>query len=145
MHLAEQILAQIETTLTGLATTGANVSRARAYNLATTPALTIAQGTDAVLDEGRNLTHVTRSLSVLITSHVKATTNLETELNQIRTEIFAALMADISQGLAFVITTELVEDQEPDIESTQEQPTARQQQIWRIIYRHSGTSTEALS
>ena len=45
--------------------------------------LPIAQGTDAVLDEGRNLTHLTRSLSVLITSHVKATTNLETELNQI--------------------------------------------------------------
>jgi len=142
MHRAEQILAQLETTLTGLGQTGSNVKRTITYKHSTLPALSIQQGEDTVPEEGRNINQLTRVLTVFITAHVKNITTLETDLNAIRAEVFTALMADITQGLNFVISTELVHDGAPETEADQDQPTGRQLQIWRIIYRHSGTSTE---
>jgi hypothetical protein len=133
----------ITTNLTGLATTGANVHRGRVYSLAAVPALSISMGSDENLSGSRTWPYLTRRLQVIITAHVKTTTQLETQLNQIKTEVFAALNADISQGLAFVIDTELAIDEQPELDAEQDQPTARCDMQWTILYRHSNTSTEA--
>jgi hypothetical protein len=143
MHRAESIMQAITTNLTGLATTGANVHRGRVYSLAAVPALSISMGSDENLSGSRTWPYLTRRLQVIITAHVKTTTQLETQLNQIKTEVFAALNADISQGLAFVIDTELASDEQPELDAEQDQPTARCDMQWTILYRHSNTSTEA--
>jgi hypothetical protein len=143
MHRAESIMQAITTNLTGLATTGANVHRGRVYSLAAVPALSISMGSDENLSGSRTWPYLTRRLQVIITAHVKTTTQLETQLNQIKTEVFAALNADISQGLAFVIDTELAIDEQPELDAEQDQPTARCDMQWTILYRHSNTSTEA--
>ena len=143
MHRAESIMQAITTNLTGLATTGANVHRGRVYTLASVPALSVSMGQDENLTDARTWPFLTRRLQVIISAHVKTTTQLETQLNQIKTEVFAALNADISQGLAYVIDTELAIDEQPELDAEQDQPAARCDMQWTILYRHSNTSTEA--
>ena len=143
MHRAESIMQAITDNLTGLATTGANVHRGRVYSLAAVPALSISMGSDENMSEARTWPYLTRRLQIIITAHVKTTDQLETRINQIKAEVFAALNGDISQGLEFVIDTELNIDEQPELDAEQDQPTARCDMQWSIIYRHTNTSTEA--
>ncbi len=142
-HKAETILENIKTSLTGLVTTGTKVERGRAWPIdeAALPALTINMGADQALDD-QTSGLINRVLNFEIVAHVRDTTGVETTLNQIKTEVFAALMANPTQT-GTVIDTELVEDSEPEIESEQNQPIARMAQQWRVYYRHSATSTES--
>lgn len=142
-HRVESIMQAVTSTLTGLATTGAEVQRGRVYSIAATPALSISMGADEVREDLRSFSRLVRQLTVTISAHVKVTTQLETQLNQIKTEVFAALMADITQGLNYVIQTDLLIDDAPELDAEQDQPTARASMVWRITYAHSGTSTEA--
>ena len=141
-HRAEQIMVALLANITGLTTTGTNAQRGRVYALSTAPGLTLVMGADEVADDLRSFTRLVRHLSVEITAHVKTTSQLETDINQIKTEIFAALMADITQGLNFVIQTDLEIDEAPELDAEQDQPTARATMQWRVTYAHSGTSTE---
>lgn len=140
-HRAETILQTITTTLTGLTTTGANVTRARAYNLAALPALTIAKGADQVIEDWV-MGGIGRKLQIEITAHAQATDNLETRLNQIATEVYAALTANTTQGLIYVYETELKSDNAPQIESELSQPTGQMSMTWEIEYEHHESSTE---
>ena len=134
-------------TLTGLTTTGANVFRGRVYALEDTevPALTIYQGADTPLgDYGpNNFSVMDMELAVRVTAHVKsASTQVETLLNTIRSEVHTAMMADYRLGLSYVQTTIPDGAAEPDESGIGEQPTATMNMNWLIRYRSDVTSLE---
>ena len=137
-HKAIQVLDAVVTLLTGLATTGANIKKSRAYAVQTTPAITVGLGAETV----RQFlpAFIDRELNIEIDIHVKATeTTLDNSIQQVRKEIFIALMADPKIGLDFVIEIEPVSTAEAVINSDSEYPTALVSETWRVIYRHSIT------
>jgi hypothetical protein len=143
MHRREIIMQTIATTLTGLATTGANISRARPYAVSDLPALTIEQASDTV-DDGWQLNTTGRVLQVDIIAHAQTVATLETVLNQISTEVFESLRASPTLGLAYCYDTRLLNESGPDIEGAEtQQPVGRLTMTWQITYEHSDTSTEA--
>lgn len=139
MHRAETIMQTMLTTLTGLATTGVNIARSRRFPALALPALTLAQGGDKYSDSD-TLDVILRELTVVITAHIAEADDMETTLNQIRTEVFAALQTDYTLGLSYVYNMQIQEDAEPDISKS---PTVIQAMTWLIIYEHSKTTTEA--
>jgi len=143
-HRAETILSTIETLLTGLATTGSNITRARAWPLSSDalPAITVFKSDDIRSEEDSVDDFLVRSLEVNISIHVRETTNLETELNQIAAEIFAAMAADKTLGLEYVFNAFLIGDSEPIIEATQNVPLATMVSGWLISYQHTNESAE---
>ena len=143
MHRAESILSAIETTLTGLSTTGANVQRGRVYAVGTAPGLSIFKESDIANDADAILDPLVRELTIGVDIHVNQTGNPETPLNAIAAEIYAALNVDYTLGLSYVIDCDLVGDDPPEIEGTQDLPVARMRSTWRIIYEHSRASAEA--
>lgn len=142
MHRRESILAAVATTLTGLTTTGANVTRSRAWPVAALPALTLAQGEDSVLDDDE-LATIQRVLALEVTVHAQAGQALETDLNAIAAEVYAALVADRSQGLAYVFDTALVSDGAAVIVGEQDQTQGQLVMLFNLRYQHSATSTES--
>lgn len=145
-HRAEQVLSALEATLTGLATTGTNVERARVYPTSDYPALTINMGLDQTLGEGgsNNLAFVDRELQIVVRGHVKHySTNIETLLNRVKSEVYAAIMVDPTLSKPFIISIYLVGDTAPETSSESDQPSATVEMQWNCIYRHSFTSTEA--
>ena len=143
-HLAETILDTVETLLTGLATTGTNVKRARVWPVDTLPAISIFKSDDIrsdqdSLDDG----FLVREMIVNITIHVRTADNLETVLNQVAAEIFAAMSADKTLGISAVFDTQLIGENEPLIEDTQDLPVASMVSGWLITYQHTSGSAEA--
>ena len=138
---AEQIMMAVESTLTGLTTTGANVFRGRVHGLEATevPALALYQGVDTPLgEEGfSNLAYLDSELLVKVTAHVKSSSQTETILNKIRREVHVALMADYTQGLSFVLQTLPRGTAEPLLLGGGETPTASMDMYWGIQYRSS--------
>ena len=143
MHRAETILQAIETTLTGLATTGTNVERSRTRSVRTLPAISIEMGADDYIVDRSSYPRRERDLNVSVISYVKNNTQADQQLNQIRAEVFAALMADRTLGQTFVLDVESDGDQEPTITGEGDQISATQEQNYIVKYRHSWTSTEA--
>ena len=143
-HRAESILSTIETLLTGLATTGGNITRARAWPLSSDvlPAITVFKSDDIRSTEDAIDDFLTRSMTVNIAIHVRETTNLETQLNQIAAEIFAAMAADKTLGLSYVFNALLIGDSEPIIESSQSVPLATMVSGWLVTYQHTNASAE---
>lgn len=139
-HRAESILAGVQTNLTGLATTGANIKRGRVWPTDVRPALSIFKGEDRASDE--LIDPLERELEIEVHIHTKQTGNPETYLNAIAAEVFAAMTADITQGLAYVFNTELAADSAPEIDDAQDLPVARMVSTWLITYEHSPMSTE---
>lgn len=141
---AETIMAAVTTAVTGLATTGTNVTRARAWPVnSTLPALDVAQGINNVIDDDWALDSIGRELNFIITARCKATTNIETILNQISAEVYAALAANRTLGLAYVYDLNLAGDTAPEIEAEQDEPTGSMSMTWTVLYEHSETSLEA--
>jgi len=140
MHRAESILVAITAAITGLATTGANVQRGYAEQLAGLPGLIVKMGPDSATIN--NVTKVDRILRVMIESSAKADETTDTTFNQIRAEVYAALMAAPKFGLGYVIDTELVIDEEPE-QKNHEIPIVKQVMLFDVFYRHSYASTEA--
>lgn len=142
-HKAEDILDAVMTAVTGLATTGARVTRGRAYAVSEPDSLSVYQGAD-IADETLTYTHYDRALEVVIESHVAAfsTSDIEQRLNQIRAEVFAGLRADYTLG-GTCIDIRPAEDGRPDISGDQDKPIASQTMLYLVKYRHSVTSAEA--
>ena len=139
-HKTETILNRVVTVLTGLTTTGSNVTRGRAWPVAQLPAVSIYMGADNTAD-AQNINIINRELTVFIIAHIRESGSLESTLNNIKAEVYAAIMADPTlTGLA--LDMYLVQDGAPEIEAEQDQPTARMTMEWRVIYRHSATSAE---
>lgn len=141
-HRAEDILAQIVTTLTGLTTTGTKVARGRVYTIEETelPALSIYLGADDPIgDKGpTNVQFQDSDLLVRVRAHVKTTSEqVDTTLNLIRREVHVALMADYTQSLNYVLNTIPLGAEEPELSGDGEQPTATLDMNWLIRYRAS--------
>lgn len=143
-HRAESILATVATTLTGLTTTASRVQRARAWPIPELPALTILKGRDELLDDDDYvLDDVLRRLEVEIRAQARSVGVLETTLNTIAAEVYAALVADRTLGLGYVHDVELVADEAPELEAEQDQPVGRMAMTYTVIYEHSNASTES--
>ena len=136
----------VVTTVTGLTTTGANVHRGRVHPVPESdlPALSVYMGQDTPLDEdGQNVIGFMDSdLTVRIEAHVKASTNIDQTLNQIRAEVHQALMADYTLGLGFVHQVIWSGAGEPELDAA-DQKIGRQALNWTVRYRHSVTDPTA--
>ena len=73
----------------------------------------------------------------MVTSHVKTTGVLDTLLNQIRREVWVAMMADRTLGLPYVIDVRPLGDNEPELSDELEKGAARQRLFFLVKYRHS--------
>ena len=147
-HRAEVILQTLVSNLTGLTTTGTNVVRGRVYAIEDDahPALSVYMGTDDPIGENgpTNIAFQDSDLLVRITAHVKSvSTQVDTLLNQIRSEVHQAMMSDHTQGLSYIITTIPLGADEPELGGDGEQPTATMDMNWLIRYRSPILSPEA--
>ncbi len=90
-HVRQQIRDQLKTTLTGLATTGANVFASRVYDHDALPSLAIYTLSEELGSESAN--KQMRLLNIVLEVRAKATTNLDNTLDTISAEIEAALFS----------------------------------------------------
>lgn len=145
---AEQIIAAIKATLSvpGLATTGTNVHRGRAYPFQESelPALLVYQGPDELVNELES-SYLDWDLIISIEVYVQTVAEaVDTVLNRIRKEVHIAIMADYQQGLsAFVMETTPLAVQEPVLNSEGDKPVATQRLDYVIRYRTSRTDISA--
>lgn len=138
-HLREQILDAVVTNLTGLATTGANVSRLRFYphDSANLPSLNIVQSDEEIIDDGV-YDYVDRELTVNIEARAKSSTvQLDQTLNLISQEVTIALSADITQGVTGLISSTEIGTSEPELVDDEEsnKPAALMVMTWLFYYR----------
>lgn len=138
MNRVESLVSQMVTTLTGLATTGANVFRTY-EQVDALPAIVIKQGSNVV--DTKEFGDIVRGLSVVVEIRIKKSTTAETELNAINAEVYEALIADTTQGFAWVDSTELVNDSEPT-QKDLEQSIVSQTTEYKVKYRHSTKTLE---
>ncbi len=141
MHRAETILEAVKTALTGLTTTAARVERDRVYPPESCPALSIEQGDELPADDG-NLAFQDSALDVDVIAYVKSD-SFNTQANQIRAEVYAAMMGNRTLGLVFVHDTRWLGDSRPEPSGDGETKTLRVSMRFRVFYRHSYTSKEA--
>ena len=143
--LAEQILAAVKTLVTGLTTTGANVQRGQVYGheQADLPALGVFMGPDTP-DQEYQTGFIDWELVILIEATAEAgaaytdlDSGIDTTLNQIRKEVHAAIMADHTLGLAFVIDTTPGPAQQPTLSGEGSEPTGSQVLEFTVNYRTS--------
>lgn len=139
-HKAETILDAVVTAVTGLATTGANVERGRAFAVSAVPSLSVFMGEDQV-DHELSIGQYDRILEVIVEAHVATIGDVEQDLNQIRAEVLAALRADHTLGGA-AIEIRPEADSRPEIQGETDTPHALQQLLYLVKYRHSTTSAE---
>jgi len=142
MHRVESILSAIQTTLTGLTTTGANVVRDRVYPPENLPMISIDQGEDVKEDLPAQIFDVESNLTVNVNILVKAD-SYTTQLNQIRAEVYAAMMASSRLGLSYVDSLLWVSDSAPEIDGESETKTAVCTMQFQVGYVHSLLSKEA--
>jgi|SaaInlStandDraft_3_1057020.scaffolds.fasta_scaffold18906_2 hypothetical protein len=141
MHRRETIMQAVEALITGLTTTTSNVERSRAWPVVALPALTLAQGQDVLADE-QEMSSISRDLTVNISAHAQSGQQLETDLNQVASEVYAAMVTDRTLGLDYVYDISLIGDGDPQIEGDQNKTTGRLDMQFVINYEHNETSTE---
>jgi len=148
---SEQIMAAIETALTGLATTGANVQRGQVYphDAAQLPALSIMTGPDNMVGEYHTglldweLTAYVHAVAQIEATYTTAAPTIETTLATIRKEVHAALMSDYTLGLAFVIDIAPGPVSQPNLDGDGNIPTGSVLLSFTIHYRSSRTDISA--
>lgn len=138
---AETIMDAIKTAVTGLGTTTNKVVRGRAWAAQDTPALSVDMGSESPGDY--NVAFQDEVLTVEIAAQVKgAEGTTDTTLNQIRAEVYAAVMAAPQLGLPFVINTVWRGRSRP-LHDEGEKDLVEQVFRFDVHYRHSVTSTES--
>lgn len=140
-HFAQQIIDAVVTALTGLTTTGSNITQGKQwpFNDGQVTALTVSMGENIPLDT-QSFAIYTARLEVIVTAHAKTTgSQADSLLNQISKEVFIALMTDRTRGLSFVIDTEWAGNDQPDIDVSTEAIAAQQDLRFFITFRHSLT------
>lgn len=144
---AEAILTAIETAITGLTTTGSNVERGKVYGYqaAELPALSLYMGEDTPAAEYQTGL-VDWELQIRIESMVSidaadnaslTDSTIETQLNLIRSEVHAAVMADHTLGLSYVIDIIPGTASAPILSGEGAEPTGSQAIEYTIHYRTS--------
>jgi hypothetical protein len=135
-HVRRQIRDAIKTALTGLATTGANVFKARAYELDVTqlPALCIESG-----DEGNEYPSMglprraQRTYHVQVTAVARAGTGVDDVLDQICLEAEKVLAMPCAQLAGIVQTISLLGTQ-PDISGKGDKPIGQAAMLYEVVY-----------
>lgn len=135
-HRAETIMDTVLTLVTGLTTTGANTERGKVRTKHAFPSLSIEQGADNVAPDRSSYPRIGKDLHVKIMLHVKTNSSPDTQLNLMREEVFAALMADRTLGLGFVSDVEPIGDAEPELSGESEQIVGRQEMTFVVKYSH---------
>lgn len=138
-HRAEQILAAVQTSVSGLATTGTNVERGRADDVpaGNTPALRVAMGDDRIVDPwAQALLDSELEVSIFAMVHDSAV-NVESKLNQVRKEVNVALVANDTLGLAFVHAIVELGARRPSMTGESAKPAAAMELQYRVKYRRS--------
>ncbi len=144
MHRVEAIIQTVVTKVTSLTTTGTNVFRGRAYPTAdgNLPGLLVYLGPDRVL-QNLSQSFVDSEIALTIEARVKsASSQVDTLLNAIRSEVTVALLANYTQGLAYVLDTEEGDVAAPDISGSGDQPIGSLKMEWRVKYRRPFNNPE---
>ena len=148
---AETITAAVTTLLTGLATTGANVQRGQVYphEADKLPALSVFMGDD-VIEMELQTAWLDWQLTILVETTVKVTTDYTTyqslvdqQLNAIREEVHAALLANHTLGLAYVHDIEPISASRPRLSGEGDTPMASQVLTFNVKYRTSRADISA--
>lgn len=138
-HREEQIMAAVQTAVTGLATSGANVDRGRATDVPPTklPALRVSVGDDTIVEPwAQQLLDSQLEVSIFALVHDSAT-NVETLLSRMRKEVTIALMANQTLGLAFVHSIVEIGARKPELAGEMAKPAASRELQFRVLYRRS--------
>lgn len=146
-HREQEIFNAIVTAVTGLTTTGSNVYPHRVYDLPASNAAAIGVRLGPSVptaDDGyQNISFVDRLCVVYTRVHLKVTeASLDDQLLKVEREIWQAIMADRTLGLAFVIDTQPGGREESELDQA-EKPTLACDIEWRVLYRHSLTDPGA--
>jgi len=146
LHRAEQVIAAFVTAVTGLTTSGANVARGRdtPWPLETTDALNVYMGPEALIEDESDFPDGYWVQTIFIDVKTRqASVQVDTQLNLMRAEITAAIMADHTLGLAFVQWSQEGDTDEPTIDKSGEQPMASVRTSWLVKYRRNWSDTTA--
>lgn len=139
--IEEQILARFKTLLTDLVTTKKNVFRDRTYNYESDelPAINIEMGAMISVDEvtgASNTRFFDGLLDINVFTTIERTDKYTTTLNIAFKEQYAAIMADQTLSLGFVINTMIRNKDKPEISGEGQQVVATQKTTWQVHYRH---------
>lgn len=141
-HARQQIRDQLKTTLTGLATTGANVFNSRVYDHETLPSLAIYTLSEELGEESGN--KQLRMLNVVIEARAKATTNLDNTLDTIGAEVEDALFASGDTTLNGKCKDFDFEGVDIELSGDQEQPVGLMSMRFVALYRVNKSNVETL-
>lgn len=141
-HVSKQLLDAVTAAATGLTTTGGNVLQSRVYALASAPGLTVRLGERRVVQELSGAV-VDAEQDITIDIHVAAPAEqIDDQLLAIEAELYAALAADYTLGLDFVIDARPQGLTEPELEAA-ERPKAQASSRWTYLVRHGQQTLEA--
>lgn len=137
-HRVETVMQAVVTAVTGLTLTGANVERGDPYTTESSklPCLHVAMGPENKQTEYAH-GEADWDLEVNITGTVRAVSNYEQTLNDIREDVHIALRAAPQLGETFVIDTMEADPDELVSDDNAEQVTVSQTWNWIVKYRRS--------
>lgn len=138
MHKAQLILDAVYTKLNALVTDSTiktlNKNSALKMDSSQHPLVVIRMGDDDPVSRGAQ--HIDSDLSVHTDIYVSTTSDdLDSLTLAVRLAIHKALMADITQGLGFVIDTQPQGQSEPDYSGEGEDYAGGTRLSWKITYR----------
>jgi hypothetical protein len=142
---AESIMAVVQSTVTGLATTGTRVDRGRNDDIPSEsmPCLRVAMGSDDVNDPYLP-TLVDSEMEVFVIAYAHdSATNIETKLNQIRAEVVTALLANRQMGLGYVHGIFERGASQPELAGDLAKPAGRMELKFTVRYRRSANDATA--
>lgn len=140
---AETILETVKTLVTGLPTTGDDIVRGQVYPEDKDSFLAVNMGEEQPVGEP-DMSTQDEYLDVEITAGVRDNSGVDTALNSIYAEVYAAIFADHQLGLGtYVLTTIWMGRSAPQRTDALQKKTAIQTMLFRVHYRHSYTSAEA--
>lgn len=146
-HRALQVVDAIKASLLASSTLEASVYRNRSTPLswedAELPAVAVNLAEDTPVDEdgAGNIAFLDSLVTVSVMAVTSATTEdeLVEELSRLRAEVHMAVMADRTQGLAFVQATRYGGASAPEIDTAGSRYAGRQESRWVVLYRMSVT------
>lgn len=142
MHRAEEILSAVVAALTGLPTTANRVERDRVYPPDQTPALSVNQGGEEPIQGSTGMQAQDSALEIEINIQVKSGTS-SSDLNQIKAEVYAALMSNHKLGINYVHQIQWGGDTKPEPSGEADLKTVSCAMRFAVAYRHSYTSKES--
>jgi len=143
MSARKQITDQLETTLTGLATTGSTVFTSRVYDHEVVPSLAIYALNEETVDESMG-TKQMRMLNVVIEARVKANTSVDDQLDQISTEVETAIFANDDTTLNGTCLDFDYQGLEVELNGEGEKPVGLMTMRFGALYRVDKTDVSAI-